>query len=428
MTMASLVFAPTGGQVAKRHTVRGVVLSMTLGFMLPARVWAQGPAVETAVAPESDPFALEVHGFVSPGFLLSTGNNYLAQSKRGSFEFAEAGINFTKPLTEQLRAGIQIFARDLGNVGNYSAKLDWFYLDYRITDWFGIRGGRVKIPFGLYNEINDIDAARAPILLPQSTYPIQNRDYLLAQTGAELYGRLDLYSAGALEYRAYGGTILLESQEQPGLPYELKTIDVPYVVGGRLLWETPLDGLRVGGSLQRLRLDADLLFDPASYMKLQDDGDLPASFAGDVTIEIPATLWIGSIEYVAGDALLALEYGRWHAGVDSTQPKLFPGQKTTVSERGYVMGAYHVTNWLQPSLYYSIYFPDVDHRTSSRASYQHDTAATLRWDMARNWLIKLEAHLMWGTALLNTQLNSGTPRDQLTRTWAVFLAKTTGYF
>src|SRR5262249_42705161 len=150
---------------------------------------------------------LQAHGFVSQGYILTTDNNYLAKSTHGSFEFAEVGLNFTATLTEKLRAGVQLFARDLGPVGNYSAKADWFYLDYRFADWLGVRAGRTKIPFGLYNDISDIDAARVPILLPQSVYPIQNRDYLLAQTGVELYGRLPTGSAGTLDYRLYGGTI-----------------------------------------------------------------------------------------------------------------------------------------------------------------------------------------------------------------------------
>src|SRR3954447_17862491 len=84
---------------------------------------------------------VEIHGFVSPGFIVTTGNNYLAKSKRGSFEFSEVGINFTVPITEKLRTGVQLFARDLGPTGNYSPKADWYYLDYRFDDWFGIRAG-----------------------------------------------------------------------------------------------------------------------------------------------------------------------------------------------------------------------------------------------------------------------------------------------
>ena len=111
-----------------------------------------------------------------------------AKSQRGSFDFNEVGINFTKSLGERLRFGIQFFARDVGPVGNDTPRVDWFFLDYRFTDWLGVRAGRLKVPFGLYNEVNDVDSARVPVLLPQAVYPILNRDLLLAQTGFELYG------------------------------------------------------------------------------------------------------------------------------------------------------------------------------------------------------------------------------------------------
>ncbi|MBC7052098.1 hypothetical protein G6O46_24120, partial [Salmonella enterica subsp. enterica serovar Enteritidis] len=71
------------------------------------------------IGPPGDPASVAVHGFVSPGFIASTGNNYLANTKGGTFEFTEVGINFTMPLTDKLRAGMQIFARDLGRVGKY---------------------------------------------------------------------------------------------------------------------------------------------------------------------------------------------------------------------------------------------------------------------------------------------------------------------
>src|SRR5690606_26862451 len=150
---------------------------------------------------------------VSQGFLKSSQNNFLAQSERGSFEFNEVGLNFTEKITDRFRIGMQLFMRDLGPIGNYKPQFDWFYLDYQFFDWLGLRAGRTKIPFGLYNEINDVDAARVPILLPQSVYPTQNRDYLLAQTGFEIYGRTPYSPLGVLEYRAYGGTIYLDASD-----------------------------------------------------------------------------------------------------------------------------------------------------------------------------------------------------------------------
>src|SRR5687768_9494733 len=129
-----------------RRRSAGAVLFVLL-LIVALTWWSPADAAEFNVAGEQK---VEVHGFVSPGFILTTGNNYLAKSKRGSFEFSEVGVNLTVPITDRLRTGVQLFARDLGPIGNYAPRADWYYLDYRLADWFGIRAGRVKIPFGLY--------------------------------------------------------------------------------------------------------------------------------------------------------------------------------------------------------------------------------------------------------------------------------------
>jgi hypothetical protein len=356
---------------------------------------------------------LDTHGFVSQGGILSTGNNYLANSKRGSLEFTEVGINFTTQLTDRLRVGLQLFTHELGPVGNYEMRADWFYLDYHWRDWLGLRAGRVKLPFGLYNETSDIDAARVAILLPQSVYPIVNRDYLLAQTGVELYGYLDLARAGALEYRLYGGTIYIDPSTSPGV----QSVDVPYVAGGRLLWETPLPGLRVGGSFQALRLNI--------------IADLPTMPQAPVNIGAAILLGVASAEFVRHNLTLAAEFSEWRVTLDQNALAISPmSQRVTVSERGYVSATYHVLRWLWPGAYYSFLFPDEAKATLTGASQnmQHDVAGTLRFDVNSFWLVKLEAHFMHGTAGVDPSLNDNLPLNSLTRNWAVFLAKTTAYF
>jgi hypothetical protein len=366
------------------------------------------------VGPDGAPLSVEVHGFVSQGFILSTnGNNYLsADSTHGSFQFSEVGLNFTKSLTDRLRVGIQLFAQDLGPSGTYDAKMDWFYLDYRIADWLGLRAGRVKIPFGLYNEVNDIDQARLPILLPQSVYPLEDRNFLLAQTGGEVYGYVNLQDAGAVEYRLYGGTIFFDTLIPPGSPYQVIGLNVPYLFGGRLLWETPLHGLRVAGSVQDLRLDASLLAGMTT-----------------VDVQIPAELWVASAEYAGGDWLLSAEYSRWSSKSNSTDAMLFPPSPTVTSERAYGLAAYRVTPWLQTGAYYSVLFPDVTMR-SGRQNVQNDIALMMRFDINNFWLVKLEAHGMLGTAGLGSyeSLNNNASLSALAGTWGVLLAKTTAYF
>jgi hypothetical protein len=370
------------------------------------------PVSAAEIGSESDIWSLEVHAFVSQGFLLSTANDYLAKSHKGSFEFSEMGVNFTKPLADNLRVGLQLFVRDLGPVGNYSIKADWYYLDYHWRDWLGFRAGRVKLPFGLYNDSSDVDSARVPILLPQSVYPIEDRDFLLAQTGVEVYGYYRTDSAGAFDYRAYAGTIFLDTAELPPSPYTVLDLTIPYVVGARLMWETPLEGLRIGGSVQNIWLDTTLA--------------LTAPQPTTITADLVALLWVASVEYSAHDWLLASEYTRWRSTTHSSDPALIP-ESTSSSERAYVMVSYRVNEWFQPGAYYSLLFPNVDDR-SGRENQQHDVAATLRFDFTNHWLLKLEAHYMNGTAALSPAANDNTPQGMLTPNWGFFLMKTTAYF
>jgi hypothetical protein len=366
---------------------------------------------------------VEVHAFASQGLILSKDNQYLAlDTTHGSLQFSELGVNLTRSFGERFRVGMQLFAQNLGPTGKFDVKADWFYLDYRFTNWLGVRAGRVKIPFGLYNDIVDIDSARNPVLLPQSVYPETNRNYLLAQTGGEVYGYVVLHDAGALDYRLYGGSIFLDTSSTSS-PFQIASLNVPYLVGGRLLWETPLQGLRVGGSVQSLRLDANVLSSNPASVPVSQPSTAPASAA----VQIPAVLWVGSLEYAASDLLFAAEYSRWYVSADSSNPSVFPPTPQMTSERAYAMVNYRATRWLQPGLYYSLLFPDVDQR-SGREHQQHDIATTLRFDLNAHWLLKLEAHYMFGTAGVDPMLNGDKPLSALTQSWGVLLAKTTAYF
>jgi len=392
---------------------------------------AAGVPVELPLAPPevpAEPLAsalglppLQVHAFASQGAIKSTKNNYLVkQSDRGSVELTEVGINFTQPLTDRLRMGLQLFTSQIGGAGDFRIQADWYYLDYRFADWLGLRAGRTKLPFGLYNEINDIDSARIPVLLPQSVYPLLNRDLLLAQTGLELYGYLRLGFLGGVEYRLYGGTLYSPPPANPA-GFTLTDYRIPYIAGGRLMWETPIEGLRVGGSYQAIRIDLD-------YTSTTTDATMPA---GTLDGSLIFRLWMASAEYARDDLLLAAEFGHWVGKLDydlqlPMMPAMPVAQKTT-NARYYVMAGYRVVPWLSPGVYYAGLLPNVD-MTDGRQNYQHDFAATLRFDINAFWLVKVEGHYILGTADLSKDLNGGTDISLLADRWFVFLAKTTVYF
>lgn len=410
-------------------------LSLWVGLAA-CQLWSV-PAAAQGADGEPNTLPVEIHGFVSQGFVATTANNYLAESKRGSFELSEVGINFSKQLTDRMRVGVQLFAHDLGPLGNYRTRFDWFYLDYRFWDWLGVRAGRTKLPFGLYNESSDIDAARVPILLPQSVYPVSNRDFLLAQTGAEIYGNVSLGSGGNLEYRLYGGTVFYDTSDATSVGTNVK---VPYMIGGRVMWQAPLEGLQLGGSVQKLRIDFDAALPADQVTQMKKAGTLPADFTNPLSLRVPALLGVASIEYNAHDFSLASEYSRWRVGLKSAIPAF--SSPSTVSERWYVMGSYRVNSWFTPGAYYSLVFSDVDDRSGSappfgsapgspplgRGAYQHDVALTLRYDLNQYWIFKVEGHFMHGTAGLTRGLNDNAPLSSLTKDWAALVLKTTAYF
>jgi hypothetical protein len=373
------------------------------------------PAAAAELDDTPSPSAVAVHAFVSQGYIKSTGNDYLVASKgAGSFDFSEAGINFTAQLTDKFRVGMQLFAYEQGKLGQYATSADWYYLDYHYRDTFGIRAGRLKMPLGFYGDIADIDAARVPVLLPSGVYPAVNRDLLLAQTGAEIYGYLRLGSFGALSYRLFGGSLQIVLPSQAGSPTQISDYGVPYVGGGRLLWEAPLEGLRIGLTGVALRARATAVFpgagSPAPMLDESED-----FYYG-----------IGSIEYTVHDLLLQAEFASSRSVLSSDNQSLAPN-RVLVSEAGYGLAAYRVRRWLEPGIYYSLAYYDRNlGAEQDDRNVQHDLAATLRFDVNNFWIVKVEGHFMHGTELIN----AGSPQDVLTNPvdWGVFLVKTTGYF
>src|SRR5689334_20913394 len=104
--------------------------------------------VAHAQAPELPP--IQIHGFVAEGAFVSTDNDYIGESSRGSLELFEAGLNVSTEVADRLRAGIQFYARDVGKFTDMTPRIDWAFLDYHWKPWLGIRAGVIKMPYGLY--------------------------------------------------------------------------------------------------------------------------------------------------------------------------------------------------------------------------------------------------------------------------------------
>ena len=117
----------------------------------------------------------QVHGFLSQGYFLTTNNNLFGSSERGgSLDFTEVGINASWVPWPSLQLAVQGLSRRAGEAAEGEPELDFGLLDYTAVATedrrLGVRLGRVRLPFGLYNDTRDVAFTRPSILLPQSIY------------------------------------------------------------------------------------------------------------------------------------------------------------------------------------------------------------------------------------------------------------------
>lgn len=136
---------------------------------------------------------VQIHGFASQSMFLTSGNNMFGPSiSNPNFDFTELGINGSWVPLPNLRLSMQIISRRAGGWNNGTPQIDFGLLDYGFdfnSDYrLGIRAGRVRQPYGLYNDTRDVAFTRPSILLPQSIYFEGTRDLTISSDGLLLYG------------------------------------------------------------------------------------------------------------------------------------------------------------------------------------------------------------------------------------------------
>lgn len=376
-----------------------------------------------------DDSQVTIHGFASTGYLKSNHYNYLVTSEAGSFQFNEAGINLHSTVSDNMRIGVQLYSFKLGNVGNNDVKLDWAFLDYSWKEAIGIRVGKIKTPYGLYNEAQDYDMLHTNVLLPQGIYNKLIRDTLISTQGGNVYGRIDAGPVGGFAYDLSGGsmhidddgaTATLISSTQQGL--SLTSVNVNYVYGGRVKWYTPVNGLLFAGTIQRGDIDY------KATHETHGEGDLTTP---DVIF------WIASAEYSLGNLTASSEYSQMDFNMDldfQTLPMTLENKNET--ESWYVMLSYRFNKWFEAGTYYSVYYPnrnDKNGRTQDDGlivypdynGWQKEIVISTRFDINDNWLFKFETHFIDGIALTIPADNdySCDKRD-----WILFAVKTTFNF
>ncbi|MGP8245315.1 MAG: hypothetical protein ACLQVN_12450 [Bryobacteraceae bacterium] len=331
-----------------------------------------------------------MHGFLAEGYMKSDGNNFItAQTGAGTFLDAEGALNIATNLTDNLHIGAQVYARDIGRLGAGKPQLDWAYADYKIKDWLGFRGGKVKTPLGLYNDTQDMEFLYPWVLLPQSVYPSDLRSVTIAHTGGDVYGSIGLDKAGSVSYQAYGGT--KPADMQSGFVYGLTDSGFRNITlsgteaGYDIRWKTPVKGLRVGTSY--------MWFDmPIGASLAAGKASLPGS------AEMHSKQYAGYGDYRYRGLTLATEY-RPESRITPLAFDPIKAIRVADYKSYFVSAAYRFNQWLQLGTYNSRFQMNavaVPGLLAGADSHIDDQVVTARFDFWKYCDFKVEGHFMNG--------------------------------
>lgn len=346
---------------------------------------------------------IRVHGFLSQGYVKTTGNNdvFGNSSGNGSFDFRELGVNASYRPLPNLQFSGQLLSRSAGEDSKGGIRVDYGFVDYTImsteSNDFGIRLGRTKNPLGFYNDTRDVPFTRPSILLPQSIYFDRTRNLGLASDGAQIYGESrngwgDLNAQFGVVFPQAGDRSTEFAILQGDRPGDI-TPKLSYI--GRLIYE--YDGGRVRLAVSGAQVNTG--YDPAG---LQD------RFSGLGTLQFTPIIF--SAQYNTERWSLTSEYAIRH--IERHDYGAVPNLNFT-GESYYFQGIYRFNSNWEGVLRYDAYYTDRDDRDGKKfasgipavvqdyfpahSRFAKDITVGLRWNVTPSIMLRAEYHYVNGT-------------------------------
>ncbi len=368
------------------------------------------------------PKNVQLHGFLTQNYIVTTDNSFFGKTskKGGSFGFREVGVNLSWLIKPRLQGAVQLLSRFAGEEDDGSVTIDFALLDYRLystgsTEW-GVRGGRIKNDFGLYNETRDVAFTRPSAILPQSIYFDAHREVALSSDGVGLYGayrnaqnefkwsfafRKPLVKNAGLELSMLGG-------DRPG---SLAPVDI-FV--NHLLYE------RDGG-----RLILSYNYVQFNFRYVAGDNDI--SDSGNMQIAFN----VFSFQYNNFNWSFTSEYALRSFEGDNSIIYIPAALSKFTGEAYYLQTAYHFKKNWKALLRYDVIF--IDKKDRDGASFEtltqgripaynrfaKDWTIGLEWEPKQNWLLRIEKHWVNGTAWL--PVTDNPDRLKVKQNWRMFI-------
>ncbi|CAH1906062.1 conserved exported hypothetical protein [Candidatus Nitrotoga sp. HW29] len=360
---------------------------------------------------------IQLHGFLTQGVVTTSDNNFLGQShNKASTDFREIGVNASLRATTDVQVSAGLLSHKAGATDNGEIRLDYGFIDWTISSneqgRSGVRLGRVKNSYGLYNKTRDVAFTRPSVLLPQSIYFERSRNLTLAGDGAEFYFDRN-YEAGNLFVTFALGKPQIGSEASkvalvgllPNGRFEPKVAQISQV-----MYEGDGGKYRLGYTALRY----DTHYNPGAKDVLQ---------AG----QLKSTVQILSAQYNAENWSLTSEYALRPISTRNFGPNA--PDSTTHGESYYIQGSYRLAPKWEALLRYDVLYTDSKDRDGQAyaaathrpgfSRFSKDWTTGVRFDLTPELMLRAEYHHVDGTAYLPVQDNPD-PRT-LERRWDMFM-------
>ncbi len=285
---------------------------------------------------------VDMHAFASQTALYSTENNLFGDSDDDvTLDANEVGVVLSSRLTDKLSASAQVLSRNAGKSDTGDPRIDYAFLNYHIHNTvdadYSVRAGKLRLPYGLYNDTRDVASTNPSILLPQSIYIDAGRNTFFAANGVIVQGEL-LGDAHSLRWEAgavQNDTNNDEISDLSGLRARKEGGGGNNLIG-RIMYSGGLDKYRLGLSYR----EHTLLFTPSfdAYPLALPGTTITVS---GTESSVKTTGWLASAQANFDRFSLSGEYGFGDISLDAIGIS-----KHFISEAYYLQGQY----FLNPSV------------------------------------------------------------------------------
>jgi hypothetical protein len=231
-------------RVADMATMRTASTSLRDGLRRRFVPIAMGALMAAPVGAVELTDRVDLHGYGFQSYMQTSGaNTYYGADNQGSWDNNFIGLVATVALTDKSKLWAQL--QSSSNRGN---DVTWFFVDYQPNDAVRWHAGRVRLPLGFYNETISVKSLQLSTLEPSL--------YQIYRTGADMVH--DAYHGAGVDIEQETGVGHLLWQAWAGNVYDRDQPDDSRdrrAWGGRITWNTPIDGLNLMLSGYRTRVE-----------------------------------------------------------------------------------------------------------------------------------------------------------------------------